>query len=57
MSRILTYAAAGVIAGLLLENTVLKVTSDTESKARRLKKKADALVKKADKYLHDKVTA
>lgn len=52
MTRLLTYAAAGVIAGLLLENTFLKVKSDTEAQGRKLKKKADDLVKKADKYLH-----
>ena len=56
MSRILTYAAAGVIAGLLLENTFLKVKGDTEAQGRKLKKKADDLVKKADKYIH-KATA
>lgn len=58
MTRLLTYAAAGIITGLLLENTFLKVKSDTEAQGRKLKKKADALVKKADKYLHrNKVTA
>ena len=52
MTRLLTYAAAGVIAGLLLENTFLKVKSDAETKGRKLKKKADDLVKQPDKYLH-----
>ncbi len=58
MTRLLTYAAAGIIAGLLLENTFLKVKGDAESQGRKLKKKADDLVKKADKYLHkNKATA
>lgn len=44
MSKLLTYAIAGIVAGLLLENTVLKVKSDTETKARKLKKKATELI-------------
>lgn len=54
MTRLLTYAVAGVIAGLLLENTILKVKSDAGTQGRKLKKKADELVKKADKYIHKK---
>jgi hypothetical protein len=46
LSRLITYATAGIIVGLLLENTFLEVKSDTEAKARKLKKKADELLQK-----------
>lgn len=46
MSRLLTYATAGIIVGLLLENTFLEVKQDTEAKARKLKKKAEEMLTK-----------
>jgi sulfite exporter TauE/SafE len=36
--RLLAYAAVGIIAGLLLENTVLQLKQKTGAKARKLKK-------------------
>ncbi len=47
LSRLVTYATAGIIVGLLLENTFLTVKSDAEKEARKLKKKAGDM-------LHDK---
>lgn len=39
--RLLAYAAAGVIAGLLMENNVLHLKQKAGSKARKLKRSAD----------------
>lgn len=44
LPRLLAYAAAGMITGLLIENKALIVKQCAEAKARMLKKKAEKLV-------------
>jgi hypothetical protein len=43
-SRLLAYAAAGMIVGLLIENKALVAKQYAAAKSRMLKKKADKLV-------------
>jgi len=42
--RLLAYATAGIIAGLLIENKALVAKQCAAAKARLLKKKAETLV-------------
>jgi hypothetical protein len=44
ISRLLAYGAAGIIAGLLIENKALIAKQYAGAKARMLKKKANKLV-------------
>jgi len=44
ISRLLAYAAAGMIAGLLIENKALIAKQCAAAKARMLKKKVEKLV-------------
>jgi hypothetical protein len=44
--KLLLYAAAGIIAGLLIENKALLIKQSVNMKARRLKRQADKLVAK-----------
>jgi hypothetical protein len=44
MSRLLAYGAAGIIAGLLIENKALIIKQCAEAKARMLKKKAGKII-------------
>jgi len=52
LSRLLAYAAGGVILGLLFENKALIVKSDIKDTAGDLKKKAGNVADKAKKRLH-----
>lgn len=44
ISRLLAYATAGIIAGLLIENNALIAKQYAEAKARMIRKKAKKLV-------------
>ena len=44
LNRLLAYAAAGMIAGLLIENKALIAKQCAQAKARLLKKKAEKFV-------------
>jgi len=50
-SRLLAYAAAGIIAGLLVENRALILRRDVEKGTNKLKKKAG----KAAKQMKEKI--
>ena len=43
LSRLLAYGAAGIIAGLLIENKSMNIKEKVACKARQLKKKATDL--------------
>jgi len=44
LTRLLAYGAAGIIAGLLIENKALIVKQYAGAKTRKLKKKAEKIV-------------
>ena len=44
LSRLLAYGAAGIIAGLLIENKALLTKQFAEAKARKLKKKTGEIL-------------
>ena len=46
LSRLCTYATAGIIVGLIAENTIMKYKDKAECKAGELKKKAEKLAGK-----------
>ncbi|MBA3829489.1 MAG: hypothetical protein H0X33_11180 [Taibaiella sp.] len=50
-SRLLGYAVAGIIAGLLIENKALTVRKDISDTAGKLKKKAGKAVDEAKEKL------
>jgi len=48
LSRLLTYAAAGVITGLLIENRALLTREQIKEQGRKLKDKISDKLKKAE---------
>ena len=46
LSRLIAYGAAGIIAGLLIENKALVFKQDARAVARKAKKKATRMVHK-----------
>ena len=51
-SRLLTYAAIGIISGLLVENRALLTREHMKDAARKLKSKIDRKMKKADEAVN-----
>jgi hypothetical protein len=52
LSRLLAYAAGGVIVGLLFENKALILKSDIEDTASNVKRKAGRSWRRTKKQLH-----
>ncbi len=52
LSRLLTYAAGGIILGLLFENRALIVKGEIKDTAGNLKKKAGNIADKTKERLH-----